>query len=152
MINNKTREALLAWLELLRTSNFIKKTIDAKLRSEFGQSISRFDVLSTLERGGRNGVRAGDLSRTMVVSEGNVTQLMSKLLRDNLVLKRNDKNDARVVIYSLSDEGSQLFKKMAIAHAGWISDIFKQYSIDNLAELRELLDYLPSKSKLEEVA
>ncbi len=151
-MSDKTREALLAWLELLRTSNYIKKTIDGKLRAEFGQSISRFDVLSTLERGQRNGVRAGDLSRTMVVSEGNITQLMSKLLRDKLVLKRNDDNDARVVIYSLSDEGSALFNKMAAAHAKWISDVFNELSIDNLSELRELLDHLPSKSKLEAVA
>lgn len=151
-MNKRTREALLAWLELLRTSNYIKKTVDGKLRSEFGQSISRFDVLSTLERGQRNGVRAGDLSRQMVVSEGNVTQLMSKLLRDGLVLKRNDENDARVVIYSLSDEGLELFTKMAVAHAGWIENIFKELTSDNLTELRGLLDSLPSQSKLEEVA
>ncbi len=151
-MTNKTREALLAWLELLRTSNYIKKTIDAKLRAEFGQSISRFDVLSTLERGQRNGVRAGDLSRMMVVSEGNITQLMSKLLRDGLVLRRNDENDARVVIYSLSDEGSLLFNKMATAHAKWISEVFENLSLEHLSELRELLDQLPSKSILEAVA
>lgn len=151
-MSNKTRESLLAWLELLRTANYIKKTVDAKLRAEFGQSISRFDVLSTLERGQRNGVRAGDLSRSMVVSEGNITQLMSKLLRDGLVLKRNDNNDARVVIYSLSDEGATLFNTMAEAHAKWISDIFKELSIDNLSELRELLKHLPSQSILEAAA
>lgn len=151
-MSNKSREALLAWLELLRTSNYIKKMIDGKLRAQFGQSISRFDVLSTLERGQRNGVRAGDLSRAMVVSEGNITQLMSKLLRDGLVLKRNDEKDARVVIYSLSDEGLSLFNVMATAHAGWITEVFKELSTKDLTEFRDLLDNLPSQSKLEAVA
>jgi len=61
-MSEKTRNALLTWLDLLRTSNHIKKKVEAKLRAEFGQSLSRFDVLSSLERGNSEGIRSGELS------------------------------------------------------------------------------------------
>ncbi len=151
-MSDKTRDALLTWLDLLRTSNHIKKNVEAKLRAEFGQSLSRFDVLSSLERGNRDGIRSGELSRQMVVTEGNITQLMSKLIRDGLVHKRPDENDARVVIYSLSDEGADLFDRMANAHRVWIQEIFAELGSPELEEFRALLAQLSTKKNIKEVA
>lgn len=141
------RESLRAWLDLLRASNVIKKDVDARFRLEFDQSISRFDALAALERANRNGLRAGALSRQLMVSEGNVTHTMSKLLRDRLVLKRHDDDDGRVVIYSLSDEGMKLFNRMARAHRRWIRDIFSEFSGDELTVLRKLLQQLPREQQ-----
>lgn len=151
-MNETNREALLTWLDLLRTSNQIKKSVEAKLRAEFGQSLSRFDVLSSLERGNRNGIRSGELSRQMLVTDGNITQLMSKLIRDGLVLKRPDEDDARVVIYSLSDEGSSLFEKMAAAHRVWIQEFFTELDLQDLEQLRALLAQMPANKNIREVA
>ncbi len=146
-----TRESLLAWLDLLRASNVIKKDVDARFREEFDQSISRFDALAALERADRGGLRAGALSRQLVVSEGNVTQLMSKLLRDGLVEKRDDDHDGRVVIYSLSGEGRRLFNRMARAHRQWIRDVFTGFSDAELIELRDLLHRLPREPRRKEL-
>lgn len=146
------RESLLAWLDLLRASNVIKKDVDARFREEFDQSISRFDALAALERADREGLRAGALSRQLVVSEGNITQLMSKLLRDGLVQRRDDDRDGRVVIYSLSDEGRRLFNRMARAHRQWIRDIFAEFSEAELTALRELLHHLPRELRRKETA
>ncbi len=139
-------EALRAWLSLLRTSGSIKKVIDAKLRAEFDMSISRFDILSALERSNRNGLRAGALSRQLVVSEGNTTQVMTKLIDRGYVLRRNDVRDARVVIYSLSDEGEALFTKMAAVHKQWIREIFGHVPATDLAQLRLILEHLSDQS------
>ena len=131
------------WLALLRSANTIKKSLDQKFRAEYDISISRFDVLSALQRGNRNGLRAGDLSRQLIVSDGNTTQIMSKLIRDGLVLRRTDPKDARAVIFSLSDEGALLFTKMVISHREWLRDAFTGISAENLHELHELLQLLP---------
>ena len=147
-----TRESLLAWLDLLRASNVIKKGIDARLREEFDQSISRFDALAALDRASGRGLRAGALSRQLVVSDGNITQLMSKLLRDGLVLKRDDDSDGRVVIYSLSETGRRLFSRMARAHRQWIGDVFTEFSAAELTALRELLQQLPKEQRRKETA
>ena len=140
---DRDMKTLRTWLALLRASNTIKKDIDSKLRTQFGISISRFDILSALERGNRNGLRAGELSRQLFVSEGNTTQVIGKLIQEGLVLKRNDANDARVVIYSLSDEGEALFRKMAAEHRKWIGETFKELSEAELTALQDLLSQLP---------
>ncbi len=136
------KQALLAWLDLLRTANRIKKAVDGRLKAEFGQSISRFDAMSALQRAGASGVRAGELSRMLVVSEGNVTQLMSKLVRDRLVRKGAHSHDARVVIYQLTDQGLSLFSAMAKQHRQWIAELFSGINDDETADLRALLEHL----------
>lgn len=135
-------DAIKSWLSLLWASSAIKKSADTQLRAEFDVSISRFDVLSALDRGNRNGLRAGELSRQLFVSDGNTTQVMSKLIAEGYVLKRADKNDARAVLYSLSDEGKQLFDRMADMHGSWIQSVFGALSPDELAALRDMLDRL----------
>lgn len=132
-----------AWLSLLKVSNSIKKSIDQQFRAQFNISISRFDVLSALQRGGRNGLRAGDLSRELIVSDGNTTQIMGKLVRDGLVFKRTDPKDARAVIYSLSDEGVSLFSQMAVAHSKWIKAAFEGLSAEDADTLNQILHQLP---------
>ena len=140
-MGDKARQSLLAWLDLLRAANVIKKDIDARFKEAFAQSISRFDALAALERADCGALRAGALSRQLVVSEGNVTQLMSRLLRDGLVQRRDDERDGRIVIYALSDRGRRLFK-----HRRWIGDIFAGLSEAELTGLRELLRQLPEPS------
>lgn len=137
------------WLTLLRSANSIKKSLDQKFRQHYDISISRFDVLSALQRGNRNGLRAGDLTRQLIVSDGNTTQIMSKLVRDGLVLRRADPKDARAVIFSLSDEGASLFTKMVISHREWLNEAFADISQEKIHELHELLQLLPPQTDVE---
>jgi len=135
------------WLALLRTSNTIKKSLDQQFRTHYGISISRFDVLAILQRGNRNGLRAGDLSRQLIVSDGNTTQIVSKLVRDGFVLRRTDPKDARAVIFSLSDEGASLFTKMAISHREWLKEAFGEISKSESQALYQLLQSLPPQNQ-----
>lgn len=134
------------WLALLRTANTIKKSLDQQFREQYGISISRFDVLSVLQRGNRNGLRAGDLSRQLIVSDGNTTQIVSKLVRDGLVLRRTDPKDARAVIFSLSDEGAALFTRMVISHRKWLKEAFGDIPESKILELCDLLQLLPPQN------
>ncbi len=136
------RDTLRAWLTLLNTSNTIKKSVDAQLRSRFGISISRFDVMSALERRDPEGLRAGELSRQLMVTEGNTTQVTAPLIRDGFVERRTSPHDARGVIFSLTPEGRSLFNAMAAEHKEWIHDAFARLSAKDLSDLRALLDLL----------
>ncbi len=133
------RDALRAWLDLLIASNAIKKSIDTALRSQFGLSISRFDVLSALDRAGPDGLRAGDLSQRLMVTEGNTTQVTAPLIRDGLVKRVSSNEDGRVAIFRLTRKGEKLFQKMADEHRSWVGDAFAGLSQSELATLRRLL-------------
>ncbi|PHS27712.1 MAG: MarR family transcriptional regulator [Robiginitomaculum sp.] len=132
-------DTLRAWLALLNTSNTIKKSVDAQLRARFGVSISRFDVMSALQRCYPEGLRAGELSRQLMVTEGNTTQVTAPLMRDGFVERRVSPKDARGVIFSLTPEGLSLFNDMATEHKEWIRDAFAKLNAKDLADLRALL-------------
>lgn len=144
---NNSEDMTRTWLALLRTANSIKKSLDQQFRAHYDITISRFDVLAILQRGNRNGIRAGDLSRQLIVSDGNTTQIVSKLVRDGLVLRRTDPKDARAVIFSLSDEGASLFAKMVISHREWLKIAFSDVSSSESQALYELLQLLPPQNE-----
>lgn len=139
---NESRDALRAWLRMLATAGALKKSIDARLRAQFQVSISRFDILSALDRAGPEGLRAGALSQRLMVTEGNTTQVTAPLVRAGLVRRSTDPGDRRVVIFKLTRKGQRQFTEMAESHRQWVSDAFSSLSPAELNELRRLLDAL----------
>lgn len=143
---NDDREALRAWLALLAASRGIEKAVDTGLRSRFGHSVSRFDVLSALDRAGADGLRAGALTERLMVSDGATTQVTAPLIREGLVRRGADPNDGRVVIFSLTKKGEKIFAEMAGEHRAWIDDAFAQLSPARMKMLRRLLsEIVPEK-------
>ncbi len=136
---NDDREALRAWLDLLAASQGLKKAVDTGFRSLFGHSISRFDVLSALDRAGAAGLRAGALTERLMVSDGATTQVTAPLIREGLVKRSNDPADGRVAIFSLTKKGEKIFSEMAAEHQQWIVDAFAALSPSQLKTLRRLL-------------
>ncbi|MEO1242666.1 MAG: MarR family transcriptional regulator [Pseudomonadota bacterium] len=141
-MTNGDRNALRAWLDLLTASNAIKKSADTALRNQFGVSISRFDVMAALDRANGEGLRAGDLSQRLMVTEGNTTQVTAPLIRDGLVKRTPSRNDGRVAIFRLTRKGAKLFQKMADEHRHWVAGAFSDLSPGELATLRRLLGKL----------
>lgn len=136
------REALRTWLDLLATSQGLKKAVDTGLRGRFGHSISRFDVLSALERAGRGGLRAGALTERLMVSDGATTQVTAPLIREGLVKRAVDRDDARVAIFTLTRKGERVFAEMAAEHRRWIDDAFASLSPPQMKTLRRLLSQI----------
>jgi DNA-binding MarR family transcriptional regulator len=133
------RDALRAWLALLAMSRSLEKAVDAGFRSRFGHSISRFDVLSALERAGAGGLRAGALTERLMVSDGATTQVTAPLIREGLIRRAADPNDRRAAVFSLTRKGERLFADMAAEHRGWINEAFAALSPAQMKSLRRLL-------------
>jgi len=132
------RAPVRAWLALLKAANGLKKSVDARFRDRFGLSISRFDVLAALDRAGPQGLRAGALSQFLMVTEGNTTQVTAPLIRDGLVRRAAERDDARVAIYRLTKKGAALFAEMAAEHRRLITDAFEGLAEGELETLRAL--------------
>lgn len=141
-MTDEDRNALRAWLDLLTASNTIKKSVDTALRREFGVSISRFDVLSALDRAMPDGLRAGDLSQRLMVTEGNITQVTTPLIRDGLVKRAASRKDGRVAIFRLTKKGERLFANMAEEHRHWVAEAFTGFSENQIVTFRRLLGKL----------
>jgi len=132
------KPVLRLWIELLGRTNAIKKDLDARLRSEFGQSLSRFDLLSALHRAGPEGLRASELSQFLLVTDGATSQLTPPLIRDELVEREPCVHDRRSVVFRLTPQGTALFERMADRHREWVCERFESFSNDEIDTLRAL--------------
>ena len=118
---------LRTWLRLLTCANMIEGEVRARLRTDFDITIARFDLLAQLDRAGLTddrGLTMGELSRRLMVTNGNVTSLIDRLVGEDLVIRRPDPADRRAHIIELTPGGRRAFDKMSAAHAGWIGGLF----------------------------
>jgi DNA-binding MarR family transcriptional regulator len=81
----------------------------------------------------------GELSQRMMVSNGNVTGLVERLVEQSLLDRRAAPNDRRAQIVSLTAEGRRAFRTMARAHENWIAEIFGELEPNEIETLMGLL-------------
>lgn len=125
-------------LRLLTTSRLIEREVDALMRARFGSTIARFDFLSALDRHGA--LTLGEVSDYLLVSNGNVTQLNTRLKADGLIQSAQDAQDRRVHRVRLTARGESVFKQMAKAHAALIDRLLGDLSQTDKTALMRLTD------------
>lgn len=134
------------WLRLLATNTLIENEIRRSLRERFGVTLPRFDLMAQLERK-PHGMTLGELSQRMMVTNGNVTGLVDRLLAEELISRRQHKSDRRSHIVSLTEKGRRQFAKMAKAHEDWIASMFDGLSQNEIAALTKLLGKLKTSTR-----
>ncbi|HYI48634.1 MAG TPA: MarR family transcriptional regulator [Allosphingosinicella sp.] len=127
------RSSVRLWLRLLSCTMAIEKDVQRRLAGR-GATLARFDVLAALDRH-PDGMNMGALSRALLVSNGNVTQLVQKLAKDGLVRIAPSPTDRRASIVRLTARGRADFAGLAAAHHDWIDGLVA----DMDGEAREIL-------------
>ncbi len=126
------------WLRLLTCTTLIENGVRRKLGKAFDITLPRFDLLAQLEKT-PDGLTLGELSRRMMVSNGNITAIVEALLAQGLVDRKPSAEDRRVQLVSLTAEGRSAFRAMAAAHGDWIGDAFADLTAAELEQLMALL-------------
>jgi DNA-binding MarR family transcriptional regulator len=126
------------WLRLFTCKTLIEGEVRRRLRDTFDVTLPRFDLMAQLDRA-PNGMTLGQLSGRMMVSNGNVTGLVERLLAQGLIDRRPSPSDRRVQIVSLTAEGRRFFRSMARANADWIAEVFADLAPDDVEGLMRLL-------------
>jgi DNA-binding MarR family transcriptional regulator len=132
---------LRVWFRLLTCATLIERNVRQGLRGEFGITLPRFDLLSQLDRAA-DGLTMGELSRRLMVTNGNVTGLIDRLVAEGLVARQPAPNDRRAQMVRLTPVGKQAFDAMIPKHQDFIAQRFKGLSRAELAELHRLLGKL----------
>jgi len=92
------------WLRLLAATNEMERTLRRRLRTEFGTTLPRFDVLAALDRA-PDGLSMSELSRRLMVTNGNTTMLVGALEKDGLVRRAVSIADRRSFTVALTETG-----------------------------------------------
>mgnify|MGYP001627753780 FL=1 len=133
-----SKARLRAWLQILKVSRKIEGELREKMRLEFNTTLPRFDVLAALYRE-RDGMRMSALSKSLMVSNGNVTGIVDRLVTEGLVVRVPVENDRRASIVQLTEAGEKDFAERALVHEGWVSELFSDLSSGDADALIRIL-------------
>src|SRR5213082_2088298 len=131
-------EELRLWLRLLTCTTLIEGEVRGRLRQRFDVTLPRFDLMAQLDKA-PDGMTLSDVSKRMMVSNGNVTGLVERLVESGHLDRRTSGTDRRVQVIRLTKIGRAEFRKMAAEHETWIADIFSDLTPKDVRELMRLL-------------
>ena len=135
------------WLRMLTCTNLIEAEIRRRLRERFDVTLPRFDLMAQLDRA-PDGMTLSQASRRMMVSNGNLTALVERLVASGHVARRTHEGDRRVQVVSLTPEGRRAFRQMAKAHEDWMAEIFAGLSAAGLDTLMASLAEVKRSARL----
>ena len=132
------KDKLRLWIRLLRAARIIESELRERLGKQFDTTLPRFDVMAALYRT-PEGMLMSDLSRFLLVSNGNVTGIVDRLVSDGLVQRARRNGDRRTSVVQLTRVGHALFKKMAAAHERWVDELLAGISKGDAQRLTSML-------------
>ena len=144
-LRNDPRASLRTWLRLLTCTNLVEREVRGRLRDQFDTTLPRFDVLAQLDAAARESkaeLTMSDLSRRLMVTNGNLTSLIGRLVREGLVKRETLSTDRRTQIVRLTAAGKRSLDAMTSEHQQWIDSLFSELTSADRARLFELLGKL----------
>jgi DNA-binding MarR family transcriptional regulator len=139
-----SKQHLRLWIRLLRAARAIEGELRERLRKEFAVTLPQFDVMAALVRKD-GGMSMTELSRMLMVSNGNVTGIIDRLAAEKLVLRQAPANDRRSYIVRLTSKGQSQFAVMARAHEGWVDELLRDIDADEAEAIIGQLDSLATR-------
>jgi len=130
--------AIRVWLRLLTCTLMIEGEVRRLLQREFATTLPRFDALAQLDRA-PDGLTMTELSRRMMVTNGNITGVVDRLVGDGLVDRHAAPDDRRALIATLTPRGRRVFKEMIPVHHGEVRRMFDAVSRQELKQIYRLL-------------
>jgi DNA-binding MarR family transcriptional regulator len=117
-----SKARLRLWVRLLRATRMIEAETRERLKAQFNLTMPRFDVMAALYRK-PGGMLMSEISRFLLVSNGNVTGIVERLAADGLVVRARRDGDRRTSFVRLTAKGRAAFAEMSAAHEAWIDQL-----------------------------
>lgn len=127
------RPSVLAWMRLARVFQKIDRASSEQLKG-WNLSVAQFDVLAQV--GAAEGCTQQELADRLLVTKGNVTQLLDRMERRGLIARRQE---GRANCLHLTQTGRQLYDEVVPAQEDFIHERFSALSPDEQSSLFKLL-------------
>lgn len=127
------RTAVMAWLRLARVFQKVDRISAIAFATE-GLSVAQFDVIAQL--GQSEGITQQELANRLLVTKGNISQLVAKMERRGLISRAQV---GRSNVLSLTEEGQRLFGVIIPAQEARITALFRTLTPSEQRDLLRLL-------------
>ena len=141
-----SKRRLKMWIRLLGVARAAESQLREYLRVEHATTLPRFDVMAALYRR-RDGTTMSELSRMLLVSNGNVTAVVDRLETDGLVRRTASETDRRTVYVALTAEGLRQFERLAADHEREVNTMFADLSDADVEQVTALLKRMSKGDK-----
>ena len=124
---------------LRRISRYLTREME-KTFAAHGLNDASFDVLATLRRSGSPyRLSPGDLSATMMITSGTMTNRIDQLEKVGLVTREQNPQDGRSVIIALTEKGFAVIDAAVSEHVQTQARLTSELSPEEFATLNTLL-------------
>jgi DNA-binding MarR family transcriptional regulator len=131
--------AVSTWLRLLKAHGLILR--EARRRVPGGLTLPQFDVMAQLSRE-PDGMTPGRLTRELLVTAGNLTGIVFRLVQMGLVERLPVPGDRRAVRVRLTPRGRALMARAIPRHRRELRALMRGMPEARLVRLRDLLGQL----------
>jgi DNA-binding MarR family transcriptional regulator len=125
--------AVLAWLRLARVFQKIDTRSERFFRAH-GLNTAQFDILAQV--GAAEGITQQGLAAALLVTKGNISQLLNKMEQEGLIARRQV---GRTNCLFLTERGRELFQLLVPQQEALIADLLASLSADEQRALLGLL-------------
>lgn len=138
-----------AFLGLVRAGEELDRALDTDLRKAHGIGLRGYEILLHLAAFSPDRrLPMSTLTRQTPLSQSRLSRLVADLETRGLVRRRDDHDDGRVVIVSLTDKGLRVLRQaQETHHRGLERRLFSRLSRDELAQLGELTSRLLTRER-----
>jgi DNA-binding MarR family transcriptional regulator len=131
--------ALSVWVRLLKAHGLALRQVRRQVPE--GLTLPQFDVLVQLHRRGA-GMTPGELTHALLVTAGNVTGIVGRLVAMDLTERHPVPEDRRAVRVRLTPRGRRLMRRVIPRHRRDVAALLSGVSPADLGRLRDLLGRL----------
>lgn len=126
------------WLRLLKVHGLLLREVRRRVPAPL--TLPQFDVLAQLHR--REEMTPGELTRELLVTAGNLTGIVERLVRMGLISRHRVPEDGRAVRLRLTPRGRQLMRRAIPRHRRDVAGLLSVMPAGELRRLRLLLGAL----------
>ena len=131
--------------EMVRT--FMHNSMQDVIRfsKESGWSMTQLHTLMIIHNRGARII--SDIGEELGVSNAAASQLLDRMVQEQLILRKEDPEDRRVKQISLTEKGQQLLKESFAARESWMHDLAERLSPEEQEEIGRVLGILIDKAR-----
>jgi DNA-binding MarR family transcriptional regulator len=134
-------------ISLLRVTRKSENHLREFLRVKHNTTLPRFDVMAALYRE-REGMPMSKLSRMLLVSNGNATDVVTRLEKEGLVKRSSSETDRRTISVELTETGLKQFEILATDHQREVNSMFSNLADPDIDQLTSLLRHMSKGEQL----
>ncbi len=127
------------FLNLLRTGDALSQQVEGLLRAA-GLSTTQYNVLRILRGAGTQGLTCGETGSRMVTHDPDITRLLDRLEKRELITRSRGTRDRRVVTARITRQGLLLLGKLDQPLADLNQSLFRHMRRGELRKLSALLE------------